>query len=57
MITFLWMLFLAFTILETIFNIILFVHNKEDKNGYSETIQSAVLTSLLWSIWYFYFLH
>lgn len=57
MITFLWMLFLAFTILATLFNIVLFVHNKEDKNGYSETMQSAILTSLLWSIWYFYFLH
>jgi len=63
MITFLWMLYLATTILLTYYIVILNIDDFIDKRrGYIITDGNihriiTITCSLLWSIWYFYFLH
>jgi len=58
MITFLWMLYLAFTLLTSISSIyqilISLVHKQKD--DISDFI-IRLLTCILWSIWYFYYLN
>lgn len=58
MITFLWMLYLAFTLVMTrwmISNLIVAIILKQSEGKFSNTI--IVIVSLLWSIWYFYYLN
>ena len=58
MITFLWMLYLAFTLVMTrwmISNLIKAIILKQSEGKFSNTI--IVIVSLLWSIWYFYYLN
>lgn len=58
MITFLWMLYLAFTLVMTrwmISNLIAAIILKKSENKLADII--IVIVSLLWSIWYFYYLH
>jgi hypothetical protein len=58
MITFLWMLYLAFTLIMTrwmISNVIEAIILKQSENKLADII--IVIVSLLWSIWYFYYLH
>ena len=62
MITFLWMLYLAFTIFCTIKLIhwVLILTLKHELTENSDEIVGtfgAILTSILWSIWYFYYLN
>jgi hypothetical protein len=55
--TFLWMLYLAFTLFITIgfvYNNILLLKNKIDGK---ETVIYDILVCFLWSIWYFYYLN
>lgn len=58
MITFLWMLYLAFTILISIFTtynlMINFVNECDPRN---DNYSYSILASILWSIWYFYYLN
>lgn len=58
MTTFLWMLYLAFTLFLTV-NIIHDLSLNIFKNSvYSKNdMKLTIATSLLWSIWYFYYLH
>ena len=56
--TFLWMLYLAFTLLTTRATIVQFIYDliqKRKQDIYDFII--AILTCLLWSIWYFYYLN
>ena len=58
MITFLWMLYLAFTLVMTrwmISNLIKAIILKQSENKLADII--IVIVSLLWSIWYFYYLN
>lgn len=58
MTTFLWMLYLAFTLVMTrwmISNLIAAIILKQSENKLANII--IVIVSLLWSIWYFYYLH
>lgn len=58
MITFLWMLYLAFTLVMTrwmISNLIKAIILKQSENKLANII--IVIVSLLWSIWYFYYLN
>jgi hypothetical protein len=58
MITFLWMLYLAFTLIMTrwmISNVIKAIILKQSENKLADII--IVIVSLLWSIWYFYYLN
>lgn len=58
MITFLWMLYLAFTLVMTrwmISNLIKAIILKQSENKLADII--IVIISLLWSIWYFYYLN
>jgi hypothetical protein len=62
MTTFLWMLYLAFTLLVTLktihFIICFTIDLRETYNEYELIASYGLITScLLWSIWYFYFLH
>ena len=50
MTTFLWMLYLAFTLFLTVNIIKNSVYSKND-------MKLTIAISLLWSIWYFYYLH
>ena len=55
MITFLWMLYLAFTLFATIISIrIIFNLDKSGDNEFD--LHCIVITCFLWSIWYFYYL-
>ena len=58
MTTFLWMLYLTFTLVMTrwmISNLIAAIILKQSESKLSNAI--IVIVSLLWSIWYFYYLH
>ena len=58
MITFLWMLYLAFTLIMTrwmISNVIEAIILKQSENKLADII--IVIVSLLWSIWYIYYLN
>lgn len=60
--TFLWMLYLAFTLFCTIKTIhwVLVVSFESELIEKSDRIAATfgcILTSLLWSIWYFYYLN
>jgi hypothetical protein len=58
MITFLWMLYLAFTLIMTrwmISNVIKAIILKQSENKLADII--IVIVSLLWSIWYIYYLN
>jgi hypothetical protein len=56
MTTFLWMLYLAFTLFMTATSIkIIFNLNKDEVTNFH--INCVLLTCILWSVWYFYFLH
>jgi hypothetical protein len=58
MITFLWMLYLAFTLIMTrwmISNVIEAIIVKQSENKLADII--IVIVSLLWSIWYIYYLN
>lgn len=55
-ITFLWMLYLAFTLFCTAITISSMFDNKPPSNIKTETI-GYIITCLLWSIWYFYYLN
>lgn len=58
MVTFLWMLYLAFTLVMTrwmISNLIAAIILKQSESKLSNAI--IVIVSLLWSIWYIYYLH
>ena len=58
MITFLWMLYLAFTLVMTrrmISNLIKAIILKQSENKLADII--IVIVSLLWSIWYIYYLN
>lgn len=58
MTTFLWMLYLAFTLFSTksaITNIIVAIIYKKSQDNYDLFIET--MTVLLWSIWYFYYLN
>ena len=58
MMTFLWMLYLAFTLVMTrwmISNLIKAIILKQSENKLADII--IVIVSLLWSIWYFYYLN
>jgi hypothetical protein len=58
MTTFLWMLYLAFTLFMTrwmISNLISAIILKKSENNWANRI--IILVCLLWSIWYFYYLH
>ena len=58
MITFLWMLYLAFTLMITksvIFQLLLNYKHKQREDTFEGFLQ--ILCYLLWSIWYFYYLH
>lgn len=61
MVTFLWMLYLVFTLYITIGYTFKFISRYKDNftkvkiDKYDDYIK--ILISLLWSIWYFYFLH
>lgn len=55
MITFLWMLYLAFTLFFTIITI--FDICQEIFEGTSFRVFNIIIISILWSIWYFYFLN
>jgi len=60
MITFLWMLYLAFTIYCTIklITYFKFIHNAVYNEFSSIVVNLAVfIVALLWSIWYFYYLN
>ena len=62
MTTFLWMLYLAFTLFCTIktiyFVICLTINFRKLYNKYENTATYGLITTcILWSIWYFYFLH
>ena len=62
MITFLWMLYLAFTLCMTIGVIVTsidyFFSNIADETMSENIFNLKIITCcLLWSIWYFYFLH
>jgi len=52
MITFLWMLYLAFSLLM-ILTTVRIIFNL-DKNPDKSDVYRVALTCLLWSIWYFY---
>ena len=58
MITFLWMLYLAFTLVMTrwmISNLIKAIILKQSENKLADII--IIIVSLLWSIWYIYYLN
>lgn len=59
--TFLWMLYLAFTIYfttTTIYNLSFNIFKQNIKATYTKTdLFYHVTTCLLWSIWYFYYLN
>jgi hypothetical protein len=58
MITFLWMLYLAFTLLtsiSSIYQILISLVHKQKDDIYNFIIR--ILTCILWSIWYFYYLN
>jgi hypothetical protein len=59
MITFLWMLYLAFTYLLSIWLVNNMIPNIIYKKGRADKhdIILAMITCILWSIWYFYYLH
>jgi hypothetical protein len=63
MTTFSWMLYLAFTLLWTIIDLIVIIHNisllkqKLKTNDLILWIMPTLFTCILWSIWYFYYLH
>lgn len=54
MTTFLWMLYLAFALLTTLTTVRIIFNL--DKNPNKSDIYFIMLTCLLWSIWYFYYL-
>ena len=54
MTTFLWMLYLAFTLLVTIINLFDW---KQDIQPAGKRWLWVIINSLRWSIWYFYYLH
>jgi hypothetical protein len=59
-ITLLWMLYLAFMILITTATIrdqIRVFEIKQERGPKLASFQLLILTCLLWSIWYFYYLH
>lgn len=58
MTTFLWMLYLAFTLFitsATINNLLVNIFSKEEYDKIDFVFH--VITCLLWSIWYFYYLN
>jgi hypothetical protein len=58
MITFLWMLYLALTLLFTIsitYQVLINLVHKQKDDTYSFIMR--LITCLLWSIWYFYYLN
>lgn len=60
MTTFLWMLYLAFTLLITYYSILgNFMRFKRNlfKREETQLTLMDILSVLLWSIWYFYYLH
>lgn len=58
MTTFLWMLYLALTIFNSIFFIIHTIEEfKRNSPNVSTTATLMFLISILWSIWYFYYLN
>ncbi len=57
MITFLWMLYLAFTLFTTVISFINLIDDsiKYKRESFEHlTVLMLIVTSLLWSIWYFY---
>lgn len=56
MITFLWMLYLAITIYFTCWYVSFIIHSDKIDVDWTDDVKS-ILTCLLWSIWYFYYLH
>lgn len=58
MITFLWMLYLALTIYMSLIVIININYNKTDITKIKDTLTpQLIFVSLLWSIWYIYYLN
>lgn len=62
MTTFLWMLYLAFTLFITASLINIAIEDLQEKDSsimtsFTVVISSVVISALLWSIWYFYYLH
>lgn len=64
MITFLWMLYLAFTILFSVITVTILIQGEiidyiNNDVKYDERVATLILVaidSILWSIWYFYYL-
>jgi len=57
MTTFLWMLYLAFTLFMTATSIKITFNLNKDKVTTNFHVNCVLLTCILWSVWYFYFLH
>ena len=57
MTTFLWMLYLALTIFLSINTIISSINVIKNQKINSIQIYNQILGCILWSIWYFYYLH
>ena len=57
MITFLWMLYLAFTIFYTIMTFRKCMFEIFTNNFFKYTVPNIIIISILWSMWYFYYLN
>lgn len=54
---FLWMLYLAFNIYNSIWIIGVLLHLDKQDNEQSIITTRIIIACLMWSIWYIYFLH